>query len=152
MPTRYDGTSEERLALDTLIKLMRASNAVSASLMGPLQREHGLTESQLGVLEALLHAGPLTQGQLSARILRSGSNLTTVVDNLERGGLVRRERDATDRRVQHVHLTERGREAIEAALPSHVERVTRLLACLSADERRELGRLCKVLGSAASDV
>ncbi|HYD55222.1 MAG TPA: MarR family transcriptional regulator, partial [Gemmatimonadaceae bacterium] len=105
MPTRFQGTDEERLALDTLIKLMRATGALTAHLSGPLQKEFGLTESQLGVLEALLHGGPLTQGQLCGKILKSGSNLTTVVDNLERDGLVRRERDLTDRRVQHVHLT-----------------------------------------------
>ena len=151
MPTHDEGTAEERLALETLSSLTRASSAVSAALMGPLLRDHGLTESQLGVLEALRHAGPLTLGQLCARILRSGSNLTTVVDNLERAALVRRERDAADRRVQQVHLTDRGRDVIEAALPAHVERVTRLLGCLTPDERRALGRLCARLGSAASE-
>jgi len=150
MPTHTGETDEERLALETLTALARASNAVMAALIGPLQRDHGLTESQLGVLEALLQGGPLTQGQLCARILRSGSNLTTVVDNLERAALVRRARDAADRRVQRVHLTDRGREVIEAALPAHAARVTRLLACLSPDERRELVGLCTRLGSAAS--
>ena len=151
MPVHDEGTTEERLALETLSSLMRASQAISAALMAPLQRDHGLTESQLGVLEALRHAGPLTQGQLCARILRSGSNLTTVVDNLERAALVRRERDATDRRVQRVHLTDRGRALIEAALPAHVERVTRLLGCLTPEERRALERLCARLETAAGE-
>jgi MarR family 2-MHQ and catechol resistance regulon transcriptional repressor len=136
------------LALDTLIKLVRAANAVTARLMGPLQREHGLTESQLGVLEALLHAGPLTQGQLSARLLKSGSNLTTVVDNLERSGLVRRERDTNDRRVQYVHLTPAGRERIERVFPEHVARVVAELSRLTPDEQRALGGLCRTLGLA----
>ena len=116
--------------------------------MAPLQREHRLTESQLGVLEALLHAGPLTQGQLSARLLKSGSNLTTVVDNLERAGMVRRERDSTDRRVQHVHLTPTGLERIERIFPEHVARVVDELSKLSPEEQRMLGSLCRKLGTA----
>jgi MarR family 2-MHQ and catechol resistance regulon transcriptional repressor len=150
MPTHFNGTAEERLALDTLIKLVRAANAISSRLMGPLQRQHGVTESQLGVIEALYHLGPLTQGQLGRRLLKSGSNLTTVVDNLERGGLVRRERDASDRRVQNVHLTAEGRALVERILPAHVAHVVQAFAALSAEEQRELGRLCRIVGTAAN--
>src|SRR4051794_31053249 len=102
MPNHYSGTPREILALDSFVKLTRATNTLTGRLYGPLMREHGLTESQLGVLEALLHLGPMAQSQLCAKILRSGSNLTTVVDNLERNGWVRRERGAEDRRVQMV--------------------------------------------------
>ena len=150
MATHYDGTPTQRLALDTFIKLSRSMSAVSARLMPPLQKEFGITESQLGVLEALLHLGPLTQGQLCQKILRSGSNLTTVVDNLERDGLVRRERDADDRRVQVVSLTTKGEELIDRALPRHVARVTESVSALTAEEQRELGRLCRKLGIAQS--
>ncbi|MEO6527361.1 MAG: MarR family transcriptional regulator [Gemmatimonadaceae bacterium] len=148
MPTRFKGNPTEVLALNTLIKLSRSLSALSALLLPPLQKAHGITESQLGVLEALQHLGPLTQGQLCQKILRSGSNLTTVVDNLERGGLVRRERDTADRRVQVVHLTPKGEALITAAFPSHVERVTRVLSVLTLEEQVELGRLCRKLGTA----
>jgi MarR family 2-MHQ and catechol resistance regulon transcriptional repressor len=100
------------------------------------------------VLEAVFHLGPLPQGELCRRILRSGSNVTTVVDNLEREGLVRRERDANDRRIQIVHLTDKGRELLDRALPVHVRRITRVMAALDPDEQRELGRLCRKLGRA----
>ena len=62
----------------------------------------------------------MTQGEVSTKVLKSGSNMTTVIDNLERDGLVRRERDAKDRRVIHVHLTEAGSNKIETILPGHV--------------------------------
>ncbi len=148
MPTHYQGTEGEKRALDAFIKLNRSVSALNGQLLPHLQREFSLTESQLGVLEALYHLGPLQQGQLCQKILRSGSNVTTVVDNLERGGLVRRERDATDRRIQIVQLTEHGRKVIAEALPVHVARITALLGRLSTDEQDQLGRLCKKLGSA----
>lgn len=151
MPTHYKGTPDQVLALDTIIKLTRSLNAIQARLTPQLQRDFGITESQFGVMEALLHLGPLSQGQLCQKILRSGSNVTTVVDNLERDGLVTRVRDETDRRVQIVDLTDKGRSLVGDAVPAHVGRVTELMSALTAEEQRELGRICRKLGSAANE-
>lgn len=145
MPTHYRGASDEREALDCLIKLRRATNTVGARLAGQL-RDAGLTETQLGVLEVLFHLGPMPQTQLCGKLLTSGSNLTTVLDNLERHGLVRRERSTEDRRVQTVHLTDAGSELIGRLFPAHAARVGEVMGALTAAEQRELGRLCKKLG------
>ena len=151
MPTRYRGTEAQRLALDAFIKLSRCLSAVQGRLLPSLQKDYGLTESQIGVMEALFHLGPLTQGELCRKILRSGSNVTTVVDNLERNGLVRRERGEDDRRIQVVHLTDTGRSLLDRALPAHVERITELMNTLDPDEQRDLGRLCRKLGRAVGE-
>jgi MarR family 2-MHQ and catechol resistance regulon transcriptional repressor len=151
MPTRYKGTPDEVLALDTIIKLSRSLNSVQARLTPQLQKEFGITESQFGVLEALLHLGPMPLGQLCHKILRSGSNLTTIADNLERDGLVTRVRDEGDRRVQIAELTEKGREVIARAFPVHASRVTSLMSTLTDEEQRELGRICRKLGTAVSE-
>jgi len=105
-----------------------------------------LTPSQFAVLEALYHLGPMTQGEVSQKVLKSGSNMTTVIDNLERDGLARRERDAQDRRVIHVHLTEAGSSKVEAVFPGHVAALVEEFSVLSATEQETLGKLCKKLG------
>lgn len=150
MGTHYDGSTREVLALDTYIKLARAIGTVNGRVHPPLASEHGLTVGQLGVLETLLHLGPMPQTRLCNKLLMSGSNLTTVIDNLERHGWVRRERDADDRRVQNVHLTPAGRATIEDIFPAHAARITAALAGLTRDEQRDLGRLCKKLGLTAA--
>jgi MarR family 2-MHQ and catechol resistance regulon transcriptional repressor len=150
MPTHHKGRNDEVQALNAFIKLARSVSALQARLLPALQKDFGLTESQLAVLEALFHLGPLPQGELCRKILRSGSNVTTVVDNLERDKLVRRERDEADRRVQIVHLTDRGRARIAEAFPVHAGRITGLMSALSKEEQRELGRLCRKLGTAAA--
>lgn len=150
MPTGRSGSEEEKRALGTFIKLMRSVNALTSRLLPPMQREFGLTESQLGVLESVYHLGPLTQGQICEKILKSGSNVTTVVDNLERDGLVQRVRDQSDRRVQVVHLTEQGRELVARAFPVHATRITALMGVLDAEEQATLGHLCGKLGRAAA--
>ncbi len=145
MPTHYSGSSAETRTLDTFIKLTRCTN----SLLGRLAERNSigeLTYSQFAVLEALYHIGPMTAGEVSQKILKSGGNLTLVIDNLERDGLVRRERDGKDRRVIHVHLTEAGKGKVEAVLPGHVAALVDEFKVLSAGEQRTLGELCRKLG------
>jgi MarR family 2-MHQ and catechol resistance regulon transcriptional repressor len=150
MPTYHRGSPKEVQALDAYVKLVRASATLLGRLNQRLQQEHELTESQLGVLEALFHLGPMPQSELCRKILRSGSNVTTVVDNLERAGLVRRGADDEDRRVRRVQLTPDGRRLIERVFPQHAARVTELMSALTRDEQRDLGRLCRKLGRAAA--
>lgn len=145
MPTHYRGTPEEIRALDAYIKLMRAAETIARRVSAELEPE-GLTMSRFGVLEALLHLGPMCQKDLGRKILKSTGNITMVVDNLERDGLVRRERDAEDRRYVTVHLTEEGRERIRSVFPDHARSITRMMNALRPDEQEELSRLCRRLG------
>jgi MarR family 2-MHQ and catechol resistance regulon transcriptional repressor len=135
--------------LDTFIKLTRCTNSLLARL-AERKTIGDLTYSQFAVLEALYHLGHMTQGEISTKVLKSGSNMTTVIDNLERDGLVRRERDAQDRRVIHVHLTEAGQRKVEAVLPGHVAALVEEFSVLSAKEQETLGELCKKLGKGKS--
>lgn len=145
MGTHYSGPPREMAALDAYIKLMRAAESVTAR-RSPLFAADGLTVSQFGVLEALLHLGPLHQCDLSRKLLKSSGNITVVVDNLEKRGLVRRSPDREDRRASIVDLTEKGRHLIASCLPRHVQAIVEEMSTLSRNEQRELGRLCRRLG------
>jgi MarR family transcriptional regulator, 2-MHQ and catechol-resistance regulon repressor len=145
MSTHYRGTRAEQRALDAFIKLARASNRVAADLAETFTAA-GLTESQFGVLEALLHLGPLHPRDLAGKLLCSTGNLTLVLDNLEKNGLVRRERGSGDRRFVTVHLTPKGQALIEELFPRHVAGVVARFGVLTAAEQEELGRLCCKLG------
>ncbi|WP_045233465.1 MarR family transcriptional regulator, partial [Deinococcus pimensis] len=78
MPTHWEGTPDERRALDAYIKLWRASHAVEGRANRHLAA-HGLSLSQFSVLEALHFLGPLSQRALAAKVLRSHGNLTVVI-------------------------------------------------------------------------
>jgi MarR family 2-MHQ and catechol resistance regulon transcriptional repressor len=145
MPTHYDGTPQEVRALNAFIKLTRATESLAARLYrrGTLG---GLTTRQFGVLESLYHLGPLRQGEISAKLLKSGGNVTLVVDNLLKRGLVHRERDMDDRRVVVVSLTEMGRELIARIFPDHVAAIVKEMSILTSEEQKALGRLCRILG------
>ncbi len=147
MPTHYQGSDAERRALDAYIKLSRAAEAVNSRINGRLHT-HGLTVSQFGVLEALYFRGPMPVGQLAGKILRSSANLTLVVDNLARRGLVERTRRADDRRCVDVSLSAAGRALIAGLMPAHVAGVVDAFAALSAEEQTALAALCRRLGLA----
>jgi MarR family 2-MHQ and catechol resistance regulon transcriptional repressor len=72
--------------------------------------------------------------------------MTTVVDNLERRGLVKRERKERDRRVVTLTLTEAGRKVIEKVLPQHIQAIVEEMSVLTPDEQETLSRLCRKVG------
>jgi MarR family transcriptional regulator, 2-MHQ and catechol-resistance regulon repressor len=145
MPTHFNGTTETRLALDTYIKLTRANSAFEARLLSH-STIGDLTITQFGVLEVLLHLGPQCQGTLSQKLLKSTGNMTLVIDNLEKRGLVRRNRSVQDRRMVHIELTAQGKELIESIFPHHAAAIAAEMNVLTPAEQRELGRLLRKLG------
>ncbi len=140
------GTAE---ALRAYVKLLRASKAVVARIEKLLATE-GLTPTQLGVLEGILHLGPLTQRDLGRKVLTSAGNMTDVIDKLEARGLVLRCRADEDRRLVRVDLTGEGRALIERLFPRHARDIASAMGGLDVDELRQLGGLLRKLGLAAA--
>lgn len=150
MTTKYDGDEREERALDLQIKLFRATN----SLRNELSRfwdDHDLTESQFAVLEALHHLGPLNHKTIAEKMLTREANITHVVDNLERDGLVERERSEEDRRVVEVQLTEAGREVIAEVFPKFVNFLTETVGDFDSDKQDRLAELAGEFGQRLED-
>ena len=140
----------EKQALDAYVKLLRAAESVAARVARRLD-DAGLTLSQFGALEALYHLGPLCLSDLARKILRTSGNLTLVVDNLAKRGLVTRSSDAADRRFVRVSLTPQGRRLIAGIFPAHAREIARALSALSPAEQATLAALCRRLGKAQRD-
>jgi MarR family 2-MHQ and catechol resistance regulon transcriptional repressor len=141
----YKGSKDETRALNAYVKLMRASEAVT----GRIHRhviDAGLTVTQFGVLEALSSLGPLNQKEIARKILKSSGNITLVIDNLEKRGLVKRERSKEDRRSYAVDLTAAGRKLIGTIFPRHAAKVVEEMKALTGPEQEELSRLCRKVG------
>ena len=149
MGTHYRGTAAEVRALNAYIKLMRCGDSIQAGLERALDGA-GRSEGQFGILEVLLHLGPMSPTELRRRVFRSGGNVTMVTDNLEKRGFVERRRDQKDRRRLTVHLTQEGRRIITKLFSPHVARIVSVFSNLSVVEQNELARLCKKLGLAAA--
>lgn len=145
MPTHFKGCRQAVTALNAFINLIRASDSLAGRLALQIESQ-GLTMGQFGVMEALFHLGPMCQKTLGEKLLRSGGNITLVVDNLEKHGWVRRERQKEDRRMVTIRLTPRGQKLIAKVMPPHAEAVVKEMERLTPAEQEELRRICRKLG------
>lgn len=142
---RTYGTTEDR-ALAMWVKLARAYAVFNKLTVRDIRR-HGLTQPQFGAIECLYHLGPMTIGDLSRKMLVSGGNMTCVVDNLEKEGLVRRIQREEDRRSVLVELTEAGHRLIARIFPEHAAVIAQVGSVLAPEEQEHLARLLKKLGT-----
>ena len=101
-------------------------------------KRFGVTGPQALVLRALLHSGPMSSAALAKAIFVTPSNLTGIIDRLEQKGLVTRTRQATDRRVQLLALTETGGHKAES-LPDPIEE--KLAAGLALLDEEQAGAI-----------
>jgi MarR family transcriptional regulator, 2-MHQ and catechol-resistance regulon repressor len=137
--------SQQRLALLTYVKLMRAANSARNFAARTLAGT-GLTLTQFAVLEALYHLGPMSLSDVAQKVLTTGGNLTMVAGNLEKQGLARRQPSPQDKRLQIIALTPKGRSLIRRSFPQHAAAITEFLGVLSPEEQGKLGDLCRRLG------
>ena len=110
----------------------------------------GLGLSDFGVLEVLLHKGPLPVNVIGSKIRLTSGSISIAIDRLVEKRLVERRDDPDDRRARVVHLTPEGRKLIECAFAQHAAAMEHATSGLSTAERQEAIRLLKKLGTKAS--
>ena len=140
-------TDQQRTILKTYTQMMRAADAVTTRMHLHLV-DTGLTLSQFGVLEVLYHKGPLCQRDIGQKILKTSGNMTMVIDNLEKRGLVVREKNLADRRRMSVTLTQKGLDLIQTLFPTHAAVASETFSVLESNELAILGKLLKKIGKA----
>ena len=131
--------------------LWKASKAVEAHAQRSVNTT-GLCLSDFGVLEALLHKGPLPISALGKKVLLSSGSMTAAVDRLERSGFVERGPAATDRRSRIVHLTGEGSKLIRSIFAGHERDMERVFSRLNKEERNALANLLRKLGHEAENM
>ena len=136
------GTQEPEHVWLVMMKAMRALTRYAAAGI----EETGLGLSDFGVLEELLHKGPLPVNTIGRQVMLTSGSITTAVDRLEEKRLVRRQACPNDRRVTYVTLTPTGRTLIRRVFKVHADRLERVFEPLSTEERSTLATLLKRLG------
>ena len=105
-------------------------------------RAHSVTDTQFNAMVVLKVAGrPLAQKELCARLLVDKSDLTGLLNRMERAGLVRRKDVKGDRRVNAVYLTPKGRAELERTEPDYAALVARTMSVFPPEEIAALTRL-----------
>ena len=119
-----------------------------------LREQHGLSLPEYEILVRLSEADQhrLRMAQLADSLSHSRSRVTHTVGRMEQAGLVARDACVSDGRGVEAVLTAKGRSALEAAAPTHVAGVRRLLVDRVHDQDFEaVGRVFDTVADALID-
>jgi DNA-binding MarR family transcriptional regulator len=105
----------------------------------------GLTSPQLSALTVVVFGGPITVGDLARAEQVRPPTISRLVQGLEGEGLVARERDPDDARVQRITATPKGRRLLQEGRARRVERLAKQIAELPARQRQALFGAVEVL-------
>jgi DNA-binding MarR family transcriptional regulator len=108
----------------------------------------GFQPHDAGILRLLEREPGLSQQDLAAKLRMYASRLVSILDDLEKRGLLERRAAEGDRRLYALHLTAEGKKSLAAIGQAARQHEKELLASLTEEERRELGR---VLGKVAEE-
>jgi len=143
MTRGFQGTDHVWLVM---MKAMRALTRYAAAGI----EETGLGLSDFGVLEILLHKGPLPVNTIGPIVDLTPGSISIAVDSLFAKGLVSRVESSEDRRVRIVALTARGKALIDSAFRKHSGQMRKAFAELSPEELRSLEAALKKVGKRAA--
>lgn len=127
-----------------LAAALAALHRETSGLYGTVARHFGLTSQQTQLLCTLSRHQP-SFSELAALLGCDKTNVTGMVDRLEKRGLIVRETDARDRRVNRVVLTEEGWAMREKVRAEFASGVAERYGSLSEKDRGDLVRLLGVV-------
>ncbi|MES2666027.1 MAG: MarR family transcriptional regulator [Pseudomonadota bacterium] len=129
------------------IRLLGVTRAAESHLREHLRVRHDTTLPRFDVMAALYRKRDgVTMSELSRMLLVSNGNATTVVDRLEKDGLVRRTPSEADRRTVFVALTAEGFAQFEGLAAGHEAEVGKLFGGVSEADLDTLTEILKRMG------
>ena len=135
---------ENTINLKLVIALSR-SNTSFQRVLQTFFNNYDLTIAQFGVLETLFHLGDLKIGELIDKTLSTSGNMTVVIRNLEKEGLIKRQVNVADRRAFVIGLTDEGRSLIKEVFDAHLTVLEGFFINLDQDEKKLLQKMLKKL-------
>ena len=140
--------ADHHASLRLWLRLLSASTRIEDTIRQRLREQFGITLPRFDLM-AQLEREPegLSMSELSRRMMVTGGNVTSIVDQLEKEQLVVRQMQANDRRSYTVSLTPAGRAAFAAMAKAHEGWVVELLSSLTARQQQQLHSLLGTLKS-----
>jgi DNA-binding MarR family transcriptional regulator len=138
--------ADHHASLRLWLRLLSATTRIEDTIRQRLREHFGITLPRFDLM-AQLEREPqgLSMGELSRRMMVTGGNVTSIVDQLEKEQLVQRQPQPGDRRAYAVHLTPAGRETFAAMAIAHESWVVELLSPLPAHQQEQLHQLLGTL-------
>lgn len=130
---------DQHVELRLWLRLLSCTNLITAQIRSRLRESFGITLPRFDVMAQLARSPDgLRLGELSARMMVTGGNLTGIIEALASEGLVTRETVPTDRRAAIVRLSKAGEKAFAKMAAEHEVWLNELFAGLKAQDMRDL--------------
>ena len=134
--------ADQHASLRLWLRLLSCTNRVEDKIRQKLRESFGITLPRFDLMAQLeRHPDGLTMGELSRRMMVTGGNITTIVDQLEKEKLVVRVVGVNDRRSFTVKLTQAGRDAFTDMAISHEAWVADMFEGLTVNQQADLHNL-----------
>jgi DNA-binding MarR family transcriptional regulator len=134
--------SDDHRALRIWLRLMTCTQMIERVVRSRLRDRFGTTLPRFDLLSQLeRHPEGLKMNELSRLLMVTGGNVTAIVDQLEKEGLVERLDEPDDRRAFRIRLTRAGEKSFAEMAREHEEWVVDMLSGLSRREQDDLLRL-----------
>ena len=135
----YRAHADQHASLTLWLRLLSCTTRVEDKIRQKLRESFDITLPRFDLMAQLeRHPDGLSMGELSRRMMVTGGNITTIVDQLEKEKLVARQVGLSDRRSFTVKLTRAGREAFSEMAVAHEEWVADIFAGLSNNQQSQL--------------
>lgn len=140
--------ADHHASLRLWLRLLSCTTRIEDTIRQRLREQFGITLPRFDLMAQLERENEgLTMGELSRRMMVTGGNVTTIVDQLEKEQLVQRQNLPGDRRAFRVNLTPAGRKTFAAMALAHEGWVVELLSPLSERQQAQLHKLLGTLKS-----
>ena len=134
--------ADQHASLRLWLRLLSCTNRVEDKIRQNLRESFDITLPRFDLMAQLeRHPNGLTMGELSRRMMVTGGNITTIVDQLEKEKLVARAVGLHDRRSYTVNLTKAGRDAFAHMAVAHEAWVADLFEGMSKNQQSQLHTL-----------
>jgi DNA-binding MarR family transcriptional regulator len=145
--------SDDHRALRIWLRLLTCTQLIERRVRSGLREEFATTLPRFDLMAQLArHPEGLKMNELSRLLMVTGGNVTAIVDQLEKEGLVERFDEPADRRAFRIHLTRAGEKSFAEMARAHEQWVVELLSGLSRREHDELLKLLAKLKQHAMGV
>ena len=129
-------------ALRIWLRLLTCTQLIERQVRSRLRERFATTLPRFDLMAQLeRHAEGLKMNELSRLLMVTGGNVTAIVDQLEKEGLVERLDEPADRRAFRIRLTRGGEKSFAEMARAHEEWVVELLAGMSRRDQDELLKL-----------
>ena len=140
MENKTISNPQTEVNIQTLRTLNRCSQCVHKKELSVI-KDSSLTASQFEVLEVLYDLGDLRICDIIEKILATGGNMTVVIENLAKDGLVRQCADPQDKRVKLIRITDKGKTLMDTLIPRYLDNIDSIFKELTESEKRLLREL-----------